>query len=265
MRDFPKLMRGEPPQISQTLPVPQGLQTSQAMITVPVATPPAPPARGGEQLVQVYIRAIVMLHGIPMDGQSERTIQILEYMLRACVMDFRDAWDLFLPLAEFAYNNNYRSSIHMAPYEALYGRRFQSLVGWFEPGEARLFDIDLVQDALERVKLIHDRLHTTQSRQKSYADQKVRDVAFMKYHCDPSHMLNFSSVQLDKDLSYVEEPVAILDRQVRKLRWKSIASVNVQWRGHPDKEATWDIEHDMRNHYPHLFTTLGMSRYSLED
>ena len=90
------------------------------------------------------------------DGQSERTIQILEDMLRACVIDFGGAWDQFLPLAEFAYNNSYQSSIQMAPYEALYGRRCRSPVGWFEPGEARLLGTDLVQDALEKVKLIQD-------------------------------------------------------------------------------------------------------------
>jgi len=68
----------------------------------------------------------------------------LEDMLRACVIDFEGSWDQFLPLAEFAYNNSYRSSIQMAPYEALYGRRCQSPVGWFEPGEAQLLGTNLV-------------------------------------------------------------------------------------------------------------------------
>jgi len=63
------------------------------------------------------------------NGQSERTIQILEDMLRACVIDFGGSWDQFLPLIEFAYNNSYQSSIQMAPYEALYERRCRSLVG----------------------------------------------------------------------------------------------------------------------------------------
>ncbi|XP_070042557.1 uncharacterized protein [Nicotiana tomentosiformis] len=133
--------------------------------------------------------------------------------------------------AEFAYNNNYQSSIQMALYEALYGRRYLFVVGWFKPGEARLLGTDLVRDDLEKVKLIQDRHRTTQSRQKSYADRKIRDVAFIegekKYYKDPSHVLYFSSVQLDKDFTYDEESVAILDRQVWKLRSKDIAPVKV--------------------------------------
>ncbi|XP_070056641.1 uncharacterized protein [Nicotiana tomentosiformis] len=82
-----------------------------------------------------------------------------------------------------------------------------------------------------------------------------------KYHGDPSHVLDFSSVQLDKDLSYVKEPVVILDSRVQKLRLKNIASVKVQWRGQPVKEVTWETEHDMCSRYPHLFTTSGMSLY----
>uniref|UniRef100_A0A1S3Y815 Chromo domain-containing protein n=1 Tax=Nicotiana tabacum TaxID=4097 RepID=A0A1S3Y815_TOBAC len=72
-----------------------------------------------------------------------------------------------------------------------------------------------------------------------------------KYHDDPFHVLDFNSVQLDKDISYVEESVAILDRQVRKLRSKNITSMKVQWRGHPVEEATWETEHEMRSCYPH--------------
>ncbi|XP_070010249.1 uncharacterized protein [Nicotiana sylvestris] len=100
-------------------------------------------------------------------------------MLQVCVIDFGGLWDQFLPLAESDNNNNYQSSIQMAPYEALYGRWCCSLVGWFKPGEDRLLGTDLIQDALDMVKIIQDRLRTAQSRQKSYADHRVRDVAFM--------------------------------------------------------------------------------------
>ncbi|XP_070045745.1 uncharacterized protein [Nicotiana tomentosiformis] len=86
-----------------------------------------------------------------------------------------------------------------------------------------------------------------------------------KYHGDPSHVLDFSSVQLDKDLSYVQEPVAVLDRHVRKLRSKNISSVKVQWRGHPEGEATWETKRVMQNKYPHLFVTSCIILNPFED
>jgi len=78
-----------------------------------------------------------------------------------------------------------------------------------------------------------------------------------KYYGDPSHVLDFNSVQLDKDLTYEEESVAILDRQVRKLRSKSYPSIRVQWRGQSIEAATWEYESNMRSRYSHLFTSLG--------
>ncbi|XP_070050748.1 uncharacterized protein [Nicotiana tomentosiformis] len=147
-----------------------------------------------------------------------------------------------------------QSSILIDSYEALYGRRCRSLVGWFETGKSRLLVIDLVRDALETVKLIQERLHIAQSRKKSYTDRKARDVAFMDGEKeDSSHVLDFSSGNLDKDLTYDEDPVTILDRQARKLRSKNIASVKVQWRDQPFEEETWEDEHNMQSKYPYLF------------
>ncbi|XP_070015152.1 uncharacterized protein [Nicotiana sylvestris] len=203
-----------------------------------------------EQLVEIYIREIVRLHGVIVSIISNQ---------------------------EFAYNNSYQSSIQMATYKALYCRRCRSPVVWFDPGEARLLCTDLVKEALDKVKIIQDRLHTAQSRQKSYADRKFRDMASMvrervvgkvsyefvlpprlsivhpvfhvsmlrKYHGDPSHVLDFSTIQLDTDLTYEEEPVAILDRQVSQLRSKSYPSVRVQWRGQLVEAASWEFESDM--------------------
>ena len=71
------------------------------------------------------------------DCPSERTIQVLEDILRACVIKFGGHWDNILPTAEFSYNNSYHSSIDMAPFEALYGRRCRSPIGWFDAFEVR--------------------------------------------------------------------------------------------------------------------------------
>src|SRR5687767_4051375 len=111
------------------------------------------------------------------DGQAERTIQTLEDMLRACVIDFQGSWDEHLPLIEFAYNNSYHASIQMAPFEALYGRKCRSPVGWFEVGEIALIGRDLVFEAMEKVRLIRERLKSSQSRQKSYSDNRRKDIA----------------------------------------------------------------------------------------
>ena len=81
---------------------------------------------------------------------------------------FKGSWDDHLPLIEFANNNSYYSSIQMALYEILYGRRYRSPVGWFEVGEEALIGTDLVLYVIEKVQLIRDRLKITQSRQNIF-------------------------------------------------------------------------------------------------
>ena len=167
-----------------------------------------------EKLCRVYIDQIVRLHGVHIsivsdrdprfvsrywsglqkalgtqlslstafhpqtDGQSERTIQVLEDMLRACVLDFGGSWESHLSLIEFAYNNSYHSSIGMAPFEALYGRPCRSPICWLEVGEKALLGPEMVQETTDNIQLIQKRLETARSRQKSYADLHRRDLEF---------------------------------------------------------------------------------------
>ena len=167
-----------------------------------------------DKLAQLYVREIIRLHGTPVsivsdrdprftsrfwpslqnalgtklhfstafhpqtNGQSERTIQTLEDMLRACVLEFRGSWDTHLPLMEFAYNNSYQTSTGMAPYEALYGRKCRTLVCWDEVGERKLVGPEIVQVTCDKIKVIRDRLKIAQDRQKSYADNRRRDLKF---------------------------------------------------------------------------------------
>ncbi|GJV13911.1 putative reverse transcriptase domain-containing protein [Tanacetum coccineum] len=104
------------------------------------------------------------------DGQSERTIQTLEDMLRACVIDFGSGWDKHLPLAEFSYNNSYHASIKAAPFEALYGRKCRSPVCWSEVGDAQLTGPEMIRKTTEMIVQIKNRLLAARSRHKSYAD-----------------------------------------------------------------------------------------------
>src|ERR1044072_1192854 len=111
-------------------------------------------------------------------GQTERTIQSLEDLVRACVLDHKGSWDELLPLIEFTYNNSYHASIGMAPYEALYGRRCRTPLCWHQDGERLLIGPELVQQTTEKVKLIREKMKTSQSRQKSYADNRRKDLEF---------------------------------------------------------------------------------------
>ncbi|GKF28363.1 putative reverse transcriptase domain-containing protein, partial [Tanacetum coccineum] len=112
------------------------------------------------------------------DGQSERTIQTLEDILCACVINFGKGWVKHLPLPEFSYNNSYNASIKAAPYEALYGRKCQSPVCWAEVGEAQLTGPELIQETMEKIVLITQRIQAAQDRQKSYADLKRKPMEF---------------------------------------------------------------------------------------
>jgi hypothetical protein len=110
------------------------------------------------------------------DGQTKRVNQIWEDMLRACVLQYDKNWDKCLSLAEFSYNNSYQTSLKMAPFEALYGRRCRTPLSWSQTGERKIFGPDLVTEAEEKVKTIQKNLKAAQSRQKSYADIRRRPL-----------------------------------------------------------------------------------------
>ena len=116
------------------------------------------------------------------DGQSERTIQILEDMLHACVLDFKGTWNRYFSLIKFSYNNSYQITIGMAPYEALYGSKCRSPVHWYETGESIVTAPEFVENTTNAVKKIQARMKSAQSRQKSYADKRRRPLEFQGNH-----------------------------------------------------------------------------------
>ncbi|XP_075521490.1 uncharacterized protein LOC142554705 [Primulina tabacum] len=188
------------------------------------------------------------------DGQTKRTIQTLEDLLRAMVMDFKDSWQKALPLVEFSYNNSFQ-----------------------------LTGPDIVQKMHDKFQLIHQRMKAAQDRQASYANKRRRPLEFQvgdfvflrispfrgvslsgihdvfhvsmlrKYDPDPSHVIQPDEVELDPSLSYTEFPVCILDRKDKVLRNKVISLVRVQWSRHGVEESTWETEDKMRESYPYLF------------
>ncbi|GKB54279.1 putative reverse transcriptase domain-containing protein [Tanacetum coccineum] len=182
------------------------------------------------------------------DGQSERTIQTLEVMLRACVIDFGNSWDRHLPLDEFSYNNSYHTSIKVAPYEALYGRKCRSPICWSEVGDSQLTSPELIRDTTEKIVKIKNRLLTATRKVTRIKDvsrwnlklviwyySRVGHVVYtlefpeeLKGIHSTFHVLNLKKclaegdivvpmeeIQLDDKLHMIEEPVEIVDREVK--------------------------------------------------
>jgi len=112
------------------------------------------------------------------DGQSERTIQILKAMLRACMLDFKGSWEDHVHLAEFAYSNSYQASIKMAPFEALYGRRYRSPLCWDDIGYRLLLRPKIIIQTMEKSKVIRERLKAAQDRQKQWANLSRKPLEF---------------------------------------------------------------------------------------
>ncbi|GJY41954.1 putative reverse transcriptase domain-containing protein [Tanacetum coccineum] len=112
------------------------------------------------------------------DGQSERTIQTLEDMLRACVLDFGKSWDRHLPLVECSYNNSYHISIKAAPFEVLYGRKCRSPICWAEVGDSQLTGPEIIHETTEKIVQIKSRIQAAHDFQKSYVDVRRKPLEF---------------------------------------------------------------------------------------
>ncbi|GKD71989.1 putative reverse transcriptase domain-containing protein [Tanacetum coccineum] len=217
------------------------------------------------------------------DGQSERTIQTLEDMLRACVLDFGGSWDVHIPLVEFLYNNSYHSSMRCAPFEALYGRKCRSLIMWTEVGEGQLIGPELVQKTTEKISQIKDILKAARDCHKSYADKRrkplefsvgdyvllkvspwkgVLDGVYGTFHvsnlkkclADLTLQVPLDEIRVDAKLNFVEEPMEILEREFKKLKRSRIAIVKVWWNLKRRPEFTQEREDQMKLKYPHLFS-----------
>ena len=103
---------------------------------------------------------------------------MLEDMLRGCVLYFLGSWDRYIPLMEFAYNKGYQSSIGMAPYEALYGRKCRTPICWTDLNEHKVIGPNIVRETEEKVRVIQQRLKAASDKQKLYADLKRKDIEY---------------------------------------------------------------------------------------
>ncbi|GJZ84202.1 putative reverse transcriptase domain-containing protein [Tanacetum coccineum] len=278
-----------------------------------------------DKLARIYLKEVVTRHGIPVsiicdrdprfasnfwrslqndlgtnldmstayhpktDGQSERTIQSLKDMLRACVIDFRKGWVNHLPLVEFSYNNSYHASIKATPFEALYGRKMQAardrqksyvdlkrkpmkfqvgdkvmlkVLPWkgvvrfgkrgkLNPRYIGPFNVlGKVGEAAYKLELpeelsrVHNTFHVSNLK-KCYAEEPLA--------------VPLDGLHFDDKLQFVEEPVEIMDREVKRLKRSRIPLIKVRWNSKRGPEFTWEREDQFKKKYPHLFTKTAPS------
>ncbi|GJX27616.1 putative reverse transcriptase domain-containing protein [Tanacetum coccineum] len=299
-----------------------------------------------EKLTRQYLKEVVSRHGVPVsiiydqdsrftshlcksmnevlgtqldmsmayhpqtDGHSERTMQTLKDMLRACVIDFGKGWDRHLPLVEFSYNNSYHTSIKVALFEALYDRKCRSPICWAEVGDAQLTGPEIVHETTKKIIQIKKHIQDAQDRQKSYGDRKRKPLEFefgdkvmlkvspwkgvirfgkrgklnpryigpfkildragtlsyqlelpdklsrihstfhvsnlKKCFVDEPLAILLDEIQIDDKFHFIEEPVEIMDREVKRIKQRRIPIVKIHWNSRRGPEFTWEREDQMK-------------------
>nr|GFA31810.1 putative reverse transcriptase domain-containing protein [Tanacetum cinerariifolium] len=248
------------------------------------------------------------------NGQSERSIQTLEDMLRTCVLDFRKGWDKHLPLVEFSYNNSYHTNIKVAPFKTLYGHKCLSPICWAEVRDRQLTGPEIIYETTEKIVQIKS---PADDRQKSYADIRRKPLEFQvgdkvmlkvspwkgvirfgkrgklnphyirpfkifarvrtitdrlelpkqlnrvhsmfyvlklkKCMADEPLAIPLDEIQVDDKLNLIEEPVEIMDREVKRLKQIRILIVKVCWNSRRGPEFTSECEDQIQKKYPHFF------------
>ncbi|GJT80438.1 hypothetical protein Tco_1054780 [Tanacetum coccineum] len=193
------------------------------------------------------------------------------------------------------YVSSYHASIKAAPFEALYGRKCRSPVCWTKVGEAQILSPELIQETTEKIVQIKQRMQAARDRQKSYADLKHKPMEFqvgdkvmlkflpwkgvihfgkrgklnpryvgpskgmMKCYADELLAVPLDRLHFDDKLQFVEEPVEIVDHEVKWLKKSRIPLVKVRWNSKRGPEFTWEREDQFRKKYPHLFTKTAPS------
>ncbi|GJS30689.1 putative reverse transcriptase domain-containing protein [Tanacetum coccineum] len=229
------------------------------------------------------------------DGQSERTIQTLEDMLRAYVIDFGSSWDRHLPLVEFSYNNSYHASIKAAPYDALYGRKCRSPVCWSEKGYAdkRLKPLEFEVGNMVLLKVSPWKGTVRFGKREKLSPRyigpfnilaRVGPIAYtLELHeelkgihstfhvsnlkkclAEGDVVVSMDEIQLNDKLHMIEKPVEVVDREVKRLKQSRIPIVKVRWNSKRGPKFTWEREDQIKKKYRHLIISKDEARKAVE-
>ncbi|GJQ94352.1 putative reverse transcriptase domain-containing protein [Tanacetum coccineum] len=220
-----------------------------------------------DKRARLYLKEVVTRHGIPLSiicdrdpRQSKRTIQTLEDMLRACAINFRKGWVNHFPLVEFSYNNSYHASIKAAPFKALYGRKYRLPVCWAEVGEVQLTGPEIVQETTEKIEKVGEVAYKIELPEEISMVHNTFHVSNLKKcYADEPLAVTSDGLHFDDKLQFVEEPIEIMDREVKRLKRSRIPLVKVRWNSRRGPEFTWEREDQFRKKYPHLFTKTAPS------
>nr|GEW65657.1 hypothetical protein [Tanacetum cinerariifolium] len=212
-----------------------------------------------EKLTRQYLKEVVSKHRVPVLIISNRNGKFTSHFYKSLNkalgtrLDMStayhretDGWDKHLPLVEFLFNNSYYSSIKVAPFEALYGRKCRSPICWAEVEDRQLTGPKIIHETTEKIVQIKSRVQAARDCQKSYADKCMADEPLA---------IPLDEIQIDEKLNFIEETVKIMNREVKRLKQSHILIVKVRWNSRRGPEFTWEHEDQMQKNLglkPHV-------------
>nr|GEV56870.1 putative reverse transcriptase domain-containing protein [Tanacetum cinerariifolium] len=247
-----------------------------------------------EKLTRQYLKEVGSRHGVPVLLISDRDEKFTSHLwlsLHKALGTRLDMSTAYPPQTdgqmEFSNNNNYHTSIKVAPFEALYGRKCRSSICWAEVGDGQLIGPEIIHETTEKIVQIMSRIQAACNRQKSYAELNPRYIGPFKiiskvgtvtyrielqkklsrvhstFHVsnlnkcmpDETFAIPLDKIQIDDKIHFIEEPIEIIDHEVKRLKQSRILIVKVRWNSRRGPEFTWEREDQMQKKYLYLFAT----------
>ncbi|GJW62522.1 putative reverse transcriptase domain-containing protein [Tanacetum coccineum] len=219
-----------------------------------------------EKLTRQYLKEVVSRHGVLVSIISDRDGRFMSQFWQSLQeafgnqldMNFGKGWDRHLPLIEFSYNNSYHTSIKAVPFEALYGRNCRSPICWAEVGDAQLTGPEII---LAKVGTVACRLELPEKLSRVHSTFHVSNLK--RCLSDEPLTIPLDEIHIDEKLNFIEEPVEIMDREVKILKQSCIPIVKVRWNSRRGPEYTWEREDQGKDVTPRKFLIMAASAIAI--